>query len=94
MFTPSGEAFVNNVGNQGLAKFGSGDVLTGIIAGVAAQKTNPRFANMDLGVAVLASIYLHGFAGDLLREKSTEYGFTATDIIKILPKAIKKLVKE
>ncbi len=76
--------YVNRSGNSALAKAGSGDVLTGIIAGFAAQGTSPAEA------AALA-VYLHGLAGKLAAEKMTQYGVVASDLIEYLPAAIKHL---
>ena len=55
---PDGNIFFNSTGNAGMATAGSGDVLTGIITGLLAQKYSPQNATM-LGV------YLHGLAGDI-----------------------------
>jgi len=98
-FTPDGEAFINLAGNPGLAKFGSGDVLTGVIAGMSAQMKNPKLEirspdgidSRDLSLAILGAVYLHSYTGDLLMKKFTEFGYTATDLMNHLPKAIKKL---
>ena len=86
IFTPSGEALINTTGNPGLAKFGTGDVLTGSIAGFLSQLK-------DLEKAAIAGVYIHSLAADLLVEGFTEFGYTATDIIIKLPAAIKFLRK-
>ncbi|MDO8296333.1 MAG: NAD(P)H-hydrate dehydratase [Caulobacter sp.] len=72
-FTSDGKAFINSTGNEGLAKFGSGDVLTGLLASFLAQIKNTRHA-------VLSAVYLHGLAADQLKEKKSAYGFTASDL--------------
>ena len=82
IFTPEGESLINSVGNAGMAKFGTGDVLTGVIAGLLAQHN-------DVEKAVVAGVYLHSLAADLLLKDFTEFGYTATDIINKLPAAIK-----
>ncbi len=82
IFTPNGVAYINTTGNPGMAKFGSGDVLTGVIAGFLAQQD-------DIESAVINSVYLHSLAADLLINKLTQFGITADDIIENLPKAIK-----
>ena len=69
-----------------MAKFGTGDVLTGVIAGFAAQ-------SKDIEKAVIAGVYIHSLAADLLVKKYTEYGYTAKDIITKLPDAIRFLRK-
>lgn len=80
IFTPDGEALINSAGNPGMAKFGTGDVLTGVIAGMMAQQKNIK-------KAVVAGVYLHSLAADLLLKNFTEYSYTAEDIIKSLPSA-------
>lgn len=75
----------NNTGNSALAKAGSGDVLSGIIAGLLAQKMK-NFEASILGV------YLHGLAGDLAKENLSAYGVLASDTIRFIPLAIKKLL--
>ena len=81
IFNPSGEAFINTAGNSGMAKFGTGDVLTGIIAGFMAQQTNVERA-------VVSAVYLHSLAADIMEEKKTEYGYTAEDIQENISTAI------
>lgn len=82
----SGDVFVNPTGNSALAKAGSGDVLTGLISGFAAQGCNVEQASI-LGV------YLHGMSGELASLDFTEYGVLASDIIKYIPLAIKNLLE-
>ena len=79
------EIYENNTGNSSLAKAGSGDVLSGIIAGLIAQKCE-IFYGAKLGV------YLHGLCGELASEELTEYGVLAIDQIEYIPKAIKTLL--
>jgi len=79
--------YLNVVGNNGMATAGSGDVLAGIIAALAAQKM-PPFQSASVGV------YLHGLAGDLAAENYTEYGVTATGIIGQIKKIISGSGKE
>ena len=86
VFTPKGEMLINSVGNPGMAKFGTGDVLTGIIAGLIAQ-------SKEIESALISAIYLHSLSADLLLEKKTEYSFTAQDILENLPDAIKFIRK-
>lgn len=79
-----GTIYKNEYGNSALAKAGSGDVLTGIISGLLAQKTEP-FEAAKLGV------YLHSRAGEIASENLTEYSVLASDLPKYLPQAIKEI---
>ena len=81
---PSGEAWVNTTGNPGMATGGTGDILTGIVAGMLAQNPKRAFE------AVLAAVYLHGLAGDLARENMGEHSLVATDLLKTLPEAFRR----
>ncbi len=72
---PEGRCFLNTTGNSGMAKGGSGDVLTGVICGLLAQKL-PLFESAVLGV------YLHGLAGDRALDKKGPYSFLARDLIR------------
>lgn len=81
IFTPAGDALINSCGNPGLAKFGTGDVLTGIIAGVLSQQN-------DTEKAVIAAVYIHSFAADLLVARKTEYSLMAEDLINYIPSTI------
>lgn len=74
-------------GDPGMATAGSGDVLTGIIAGLMAQKLSPTDA-MKLGT------YVHGLAGEIAAHEETSYSMMATSIIQYLPSAIKRLLLE
>lgn len=86
IFTPEGQTFINPLGNSGMAKIGTGDVLTGAIAGLLAQSN-------DLESAAISGVFLHSLSADLLKESETEYGYTATQIKDNLPGAIKFLQK-
>lgn len=83
--TPTGNVYINPTGNSGLAKGGSGDVLTGMISGFIAQETKPH-------IAACLGVYLHGLSADIAVEKKTEYSLIASDLIKTLPKAIKSIL--
>lgn len=76
--------YINHTGNPGMATAGSGDVLAGIIASLLVQ----GFKAFD---AAKYGVYLHGLAGDLAKEKYTEYSLIASDIIECIPKAIKMM---
>lgn len=77
--------YINKTGNPGMATAGSGDVLTGIITSFMAQGIDPFLAS-KLGV------YIHGFAGDLVKYKKGEYGIIASDIVESIPYAIKLIL--
>jgi len=81
---PDGKVFVNITGNPGLAKGGSGDVLTGMISSFVAQGLRPLEAAM-LGV------YLHGLTADILAESTALSGIMPGDIAELLPLVMKKL---
>jgi ADP-dependent NAD(P)H-hydrate dehydratase / NAD(P)H-hydrate epimerase len=79
-----GTVWVNTTGNPGMATGGTGDVLTGMVAGLIAQ--NPGHALH----AVIAAVHLHGLAGDVARETMGEHSLTATDLLKTLPEAFRR----
>ena len=78
---PDGEAWVNMTGNPGMATGGTGDILTGMVAGMLAQHPN------DVQLAVCAAVHLHGLAGDVMRERVGEHSLVATDLPEGLPEA-------
>ena len=80
-FSSDGNCFINSTGNNGLAKFGSGDVLTGMIAGFYSQIKN------SINAALLA-VYLHGLTADLLLNRKTEFGIVASELMKNIPASI------
>ena len=82
--TPSGEVYFNSTGNPGMAKGGSGDVLTGMITSILASNHSPK-------EAVILAMYLHGLAGDKAQEQFTEYSMSATQLIDFIPYAFKEL---
>ena len=81
---PDGEAWVNTTGNPGMATGGTGDILTGMVAGLMAQ--NPK----DAFTAILAAVHLHGLAGDVMRESVGEHSLVATDLLRGLPEAFRR----
>ncbi len=83
---PNGDLFINSTGNPGMATGGSGDVLTGMIAGLLAQKLTA----LD---AALVGVFLHGLAGDLAAEDLSQMGMIAGDINYYVPGAIKELIE-
>jgi NAD(P)H-hydrate epimerase len=77
----SGKVSVNKTGNPGMASAGMGDVLTGMIAGLAGQ----GIGSYD---AAVWGVYLHGLAGDLAAKQKGEYGLIASDVVDKIPEAI------
>ena len=82
---PGGNVLVNTTGNSGLAKGGSGDVLTGIIASLLAQ-------GATAAQAAALGVWLHGCAGDTAADWLTEYCVTPEDVIAALPEGIRKIL--
>jgi NAD(P)H-hydrate epimerase len=86
---PNGDVFVNTTGNAGLAKGGSGDVLTGLLAALIAQ-----FGTRDLYRVVALSTYLHGRAAELVSAESDESGILAGEVARAVPAARANLLRE
>lgn len=80
LITANGKVYFNNTGNAGLAKGGSGDVLTGMIASLLSQNYEPLQAAM-------IAVYLHGLAADLALENQSTESLLATDVIDTIGKA-------
>lgn len=92
---PSGQVYVNSSGNPGMATAGSGDVLTGMIVGLLGQKLKLQKDKSITGIALesaLAGVYLHGLCGDLAKNKRTEYGLIAGDILDEIPEALMSII--
>jgi len=82
---------VNPTGNPGLAKGGTGDVLTGVIAALWAQRLrNEKFETGRGFEAAMLGAYLHGLAADIAVKEKTVYSLLASDVIEALPLAFKK----
>jgi NAD(P)H-hydrate epimerase len=79
--------YVNTSGNNGMATGGSGDVLSGVIGGLLAQKKNSELSMLDLAAL---GVYIHGLAGDVAKDRLGEYSLIASDIIDALPEILKK----
>ncbi len=84
---PDGTVWVNPTGNPGMATGGTGDVLTGMVAGLIAQ--HPQQALEATALAV----YLHGLAGDVASESVGENSLVATDLVRFLPQAFAEMRK-
>jgi NAD(P)H-hydrate epimerase len=81
---PDGKVYFNTTGNAGMAKGGSGDVLTGVLTGLLAQGYNPE-------EACLLGVYLHGKAGDIASSKFSKESMTPSDIIDFMGDVFKEL---
>jgi len=82
--TPEGHARISPIANPGLASAGTGDVLTGAIAGLVAQ-------GLSLFDAAALGVYLHGKAGEMVKTRLGDAGMIATDLLPALPLVIKQL---
>lgn len=82
---PDGRVWINPTGSPAMATGGTGDVLTGMIAGLVAQFPN------QLEQALLAAVWLHGRAGELGAEKLGEKSLVATDLFEFLPEAMREV---
>lgn len=85
--SPEGDAVINSTGGPNLATAGTGDVLTGVIGGLLTQGLPP----FD---AAVSGVYLHGRAGDLLRDELGDVGTVAGDLIDTLPQARLSILQE
>ncbi len=84
---PNGNAWINSTGNAGMATGGTGDVLTGMLAGLIAQH--------GAGASALCfGVYLHGLAGDIAYADSGEAPLMATDLIRSIPRAYQQFFAE
>ena len=83
--TPDGNLYINSTGNPGMATGGSGDVLTGIIAGLAAQ-------NIPLVEATIAGAYIHGYSGDIFAGNEAQTNLIAGDLLRNLPETLKRVL--
>jgi len=82
--SPDGRIRVNPVANPGLASAGTGDVLAGAIAGLAAQ-------GLTLFDAAMTGTFLHGQAGEMVRIDMGDAGMIASDLLPVLPKVISRI---
>lgn len=83
--SPEGDVFINATGNPGMATAGSGDVLTGMIAGFLSQNKDPL-------KACVLGVYSHGLAGDIAASEKGQHSLIASDIIEKIPEALSSLV--
>jgi len=87
--TPSGYACINTTGNPGMATGGTGDVLTGILAGLTAQ-----FGVEDWARVLSFGVYLHGLAGDIAASRIGEAPLIASDLVDAIPEAYARVLAE
>ena len=83
---PHGKFYFNTTGSEAMATAGSGDVLTGIIGTLLAK-------GLSASNSAVLGCFLHGFAGDIAREKIGDFGVIASDIVNTIPKATDFLLK-
>jgi NAD(P)H-hydrate epimerase len=81
---PDGRVFINSTGNPGMAKAGTGDVLTGMTGGLLGQGLSPLEAS-------LLGVFLHGMAGDISAAEVGERSLLSSDIIEAIPMAYEEL---
>ena len=81
---PNGDTWINPTGSPAMASGGTGDILTGLIAGLLAQ------FEQEPEIAVLAGVYLHGLAGELGAKAFGEKPLIATDLLNYLPEALRE----
>ncbi|MDP1811178.1 MAG: NAD(P)H-hydrate dehydratase [Sediminibacterium sp.] len=87
LIAADGRGWYNLTGNAGLAKGGSGDVLTGMLTALLAQQYSPLHA-------ALIGVYLHGLAADIAIEEQSMESLLATDIIEMIGKAFRKVLHD
>lgn len=83
MLTQDGKTYINLNGNDGMATAGSGDTLSGILAGLISQGISPS-------IAVPLGVYIHGKAGDKAAELKGKYAMTSTDIVNAVGTVLKE----
>jgi NAD(P)H-hydrate epimerase len=86
---PAGGVSVNPTGNPGMATGGTGDVLTGLLAGLLAQ-----YPSRPVAEVVAAGVYLHGLAGDLAARELGQPSMIAGDLLEAVPRAFRALGAE
>ena len=84
VITDGYDVYLNTTGSSGLAKCGSGDVLSGIIAGLCARTSETL-------ESLVVSAYIFGKAGEFVESEQNAYTMTASDVINVLPMVINKL---
>lgn len=87
--TPGGRAWINSTGNPGMASGGTGDVLTGMLAGLTAQYGAESWPEL-----LAWGVYLHGLAGDIAAACVGEVPLMASDLIRAIPNALQQFCAE
>ena len=82
--TDGDQVYVNTTGNSGMGTGGTGDVLTGIIVALVGQ-------GMSLFEAAQLGVYVHGLSGDLCAQELTKFGLIASDMLRFLPRAWRRI---
>lgn len=82
---PDGFMLINTTGTPGLAKGGSGDILTGMITALAGQGLTPF-------EAAASGVFLHGYAGELAEKNYGQYGMAGSDVVMNIGPAIKEII--
>jgi hydroxyethylthiazole kinase-like uncharacterized protein yjeF len=86
---PDGRVFVNTTGGPSLAKGGTGDVLTGVLAALTAQ-----FGTTDWMRVLALGVFLHGMAADILSQERDPSGIVAHEVAEFIPEARERLLRE
>jgi ADP-dependent NAD(P)H-hydrate dehydratase / NAD(P)H-hydrate epimerase len=87
LYAPDGRRWINPTGNPAMATAGTGDVLAGVMGALLCQGLEPL-------PAAQCGIYLHGLAGDHVRDRLGDHGLIASDVLEELPYAIQDTMKE
>jgi NAD(P)H-hydrate epimerase len=77
IFTPENEIFTNTTGNAGMAKGGSGDVLTGLLSGLLARGYEPQ-------QAAIIGVFFHSLAGDKAAEVFGQESMNSSDLVEYI----------
>jgi NAD(P)H-hydrate epimerase len=92
--TPGGCVWVNSTGNPGMGTGGTGDVLTGMLAGLTAQYRGAAQGDEEWARVLSFGVYLHGLAGDLAYVDSGEAPMMAGDVVRFIPRAYRYFYSE
>ena len=80
---PDGQSYINVSGNHGMATAGAGDVLSGVVGTLLAQK-------LDMHLAAALGVFIHGLAGDAAAERVGHWAMMASDIVDGLMDVLRK----